>query len=134
MISTLQLVIARPSGVFDPYVAIAALEEVVDVARSKGDERSTRYSVILQQCRPLISSPSLQPTLIKLVASKEEAKVAKVTGKALKNQPSARPVGLMGRPHWVPYRHQGKPRLQPIKCWLCGRPGHYARSCHSKRQ
>ena len=64
MISTLQLVIARPSGVFDPCAAITVLEEVVDVARSKGDERSTRYSVILRQCRPLISSPSLQPILI----------------------------------------------------------------------
>lgn len=106
------------------------------MARSKGDERSTRYSVILRQCRPLISSLSLPPILIKLVASKEGAEVAKVIGKALKDQPSARPGGSMGRPRWVPYRDQpqGKPRPQPVKCWLCGRPGHYARSCQFKRQ
>lgn len=53
VIAALLLVIACQSGLFYPYASIAAFEEVVDVARSKGDERSTRFSAILRQCRSL---------------------------------------------------------------------------------
>lgn len=85
-ISTSQLLIAKPAGVFDPFAAISALEDVVDVARQKGVDRANRYSIILRQCRPLVASRALQDILVKLLASKEEADVAKVDGKALKDQ------------------------------------------------
>ena len=72
-LSSLQMVIARPAALFDPYAAIAALEEVVNVTRDKKDDRATRFQIVLRQCRPLVNSPNLQQILIKLVATKEEA-------------------------------------------------------------
>ena len=83
-LSSLQMVIARPAALFDPYAAIAALEEVVNVTRDKKDDRATRFQIVLRQCRPLVNSPNLQQILIKLVATKEEAAVAKVIAKATK--------------------------------------------------
>lgn len=73
-LSTLQMVIARPAALFDPYAAIAALDEVVNVTKEKKDERASRYEIVLRQCRPLSNNPCLQQVLIKLVASKEEAR------------------------------------------------------------
>ena len=112
-ISTLQLLIAKPSGIFDAYAAIGALEAVVDVAREKTDDRAGRFAIILRQCRPLVGSPTLQQILVKLVASKEEAEVAKVIGKALKDQSgSVRRDPFVGRTRRAPYRVQdGRPRL-----------------------
>ena len=69
-LSSLQMVIARPAALFDPYAAIAALEEVVNVTRDKKDDRATRFQIVLRQCRPLVNSPNLQQILIKLVATK----------------------------------------------------------------
>ena len=69
---------------FDQYAALAALEQVVNVAREKGDGRVSRYTVILWQWRLLTNSNSLQSILTKYVASKEEAEVAKVVEKAFK--------------------------------------------------
>lgn len=86
-IVALQTLIGRPPPLFDAYVALAALQEVVYITQKNSDERTTRYSVILRPCRPLGGSPALQSILIKLVASKEEAEVAKAVDKALKNQP-----------------------------------------------
>ena len=71
-LSSLQMVIARPAALFDPYAAIAALEEVVNVTRDKKDDRATRFQIVLRQCRPLVNSPNLQQILIKLVAMKEK--------------------------------------------------------------
>ena len=71
-LSSLQMVIARPAALFDPYAAIAALEEVVNVTRDKKDDRATRFQIVLRECRPLVNSPNLQQILIKLVATKEE--------------------------------------------------------------
>ena len=45
-LSTLQMVIASPAALFDPYAAIAALDEVVNVTKEK-DERASRYEIVL---------------------------------------------------------------------------------------
>ena len=74
------MVLARPAALFDPYAAIAALDEVVNVTKEKKekkDERVSRYEIVLRQCRPLLHNPCLQQVLKKLVASKEEAEVAR---------------------------------------------------------
>ena len=67
-ISSLQLVISRPAALFDPYAAIAALDEVVNVKKDKKGDRATRFEIVLRQCRPLINNPAFQQILIKLVA------------------------------------------------------------------
>ena len=59
-LSTLQMVIVRPGAVFDPYAAIAALDEVVNVMKERKDERASRYEIVLRQCRPLLNNPCLQ--------------------------------------------------------------------------
>ena len=83
-LSTPQMVIARPAALFDPYTAIAALDEVVNAIKEKKDERAARYEIMLRQCHPLLNNQCLQQVLIKLVVSKEEAEVAKVIAKATK--------------------------------------------------
>ena len=75
---------ARPSGIFDPHAALAALEQLVDAARDKVDDRASRFSVILLQTRPLLLDPSFQQLLLKLVGDKEEVAIAKEIQKALK--------------------------------------------------
>ena len=67
--STLQMVIASPAALCDPYAAVSALDEVVNVTKEEKDER---------QCRPLLNNPC------RLVASKEEAEMAKVIAKETK--------------------------------------------------
>ena len=84
-LSTPQMVIARPAVLFDPYAAIPALDEVVNVTKEKKDERAACYGIVIRQCRPLLNNPCLQQTLIKLVVSKEEAEVVK---RLLLRQPS----------------------------------------------
>ena len=68
-LSTPQMVIARPAALFDPYTAIAALDEVVNVIKEKKDERAARYEIMLRQCHPLLNNQCLQQVLIKLVVS-----------------------------------------------------------------
>ncbi|KAK3729254.1 hypothetical protein QZH41_000227 [Actinostola sp. cb2023] len=48
-IASLQQLIARPAGLFDPYAVLAALEQVVNV--DKNYARSGRFNVILRQCQ-----------------------------------------------------------------------------------
>ena len=79
-LSSLQMMISRPVALFDTYAVIAALAEVLNV-RKEEDDRVTRFERVLRQCRPLINNPAVQQILIKLVASKEKAEVAKVTAK-----------------------------------------------------
>ena len=69
-----------------------------------GDDRASKNMVILRQCRPLCNSSA--PQSIQLVASKEEAEVAKVVEKALKN---ASPVRY--RRNGPPYLAYSNPRV-----------------------
>ena len=83
-LSLLHQHLARTSGIFDPHAALAALEQLVDVARDKSNERASRFSIVLRQTRPLLLDPSFQPLLLKLVGDKEEVAIAKEIQKALK--------------------------------------------------
>ena len=77
-LATLQLVVSKTPALSDPYAALAALEHLVDSVREVGHEAAKRYAVIPRQCRPLVHNSAMQSLLIKLVADKEEAEVAKV--------------------------------------------------------
>ena len=131
------MVIARPAALFDPYAAIAALDEVVNVTKEKKDERASHYEIVLRQCRPLLNNPCLQQVLIKLVASKEEAEVAKVIAKETKRPVPVNQGSFTGRTHRAPYQRRGtnfSPRPpSERKCWVCGKVGHISRSCPDKR-
>ena len=83
-LSLLRQQLARPSEIFDPHASLAALEQLVDVARDKSDERASRFSIVLRQTRPLLLDPSFQPLLLKLVGDNEEVAIAKEIQKALK--------------------------------------------------
>ena len=61
----LQALVGRSPALFDSYAAIAALEEVVDLAQKYADERYSRNQIILRKCRPLVADASLQNILIK---------------------------------------------------------------------
>ena len=130
------VLIARPAALFDPYAAIAALDEVVNVTKEKKDERALRYEIVLRQCRPLLSNPCLQQVLIKLVASKEEAEVANVIAKATKRPVSVNQASFTGRTRKAPYQRRGTNlgfrSLSERKCWVCGKAGHISRSCPDK--
>jgi len=72
---------------------------------------------------------------VRLLASKEEADVAKVVGKALKDQsgPMKREL-YVGRTRRAPYRIQADGKSRPAgKCWVCGQLRHYAWACPNKR-
>lgn len=141
-VTHLRQVVCRPSAMFDPHATMAALEQVVNVAREKGDDRALKYMVILRQCRPLINSKSLQTILTNLVTSKEEAEVTKVVEKALKNA-SPSPVrygafrpGAYRPPYPTYYAPRGRQGFLghqqsrfPIKCHACGQFGHIAKFC-----
>ena len=135
-LSSLQMVIAQPAALFDPYAAIAALEEVVNVTRDKKDDRATRFQIVLRLCHPLVNSPNLQQILIKLVATKEEAEVAKVIAKATKEPASAYHWSFRGRTRGTPYSRRGTFLMRPPtapRCWLCGKMGHISRFCRERR-
>ena len=69
--------LARPSGIFDPYAALTAFDQLADVARDKSDQRASSFGVILRQTRPLLHNSAFQQLLLKLVGDKEEVAVAK---------------------------------------------------------
>ena len=136
-LSTLQMVIARPAALFDPYAVIVALHEVVNVTKEKKEERASRYEIVLRQCRLLSNNTCLQQVLIKLMASKEEAEVAKVIAKATKRPVPVNQGSFTGRTRNAPYQRRGT-NLSPRspserKCWVCGKSGHISRSCPDKR-
>ena len=136
-LSCLQMVIARPAALLDPYAAIAALDEVVNVTKEKKDEIASRYEIVLRQCRRLLSNLCLQQVLIKLVKLKEEAEVAKVIAKATKRPVSVNQASFTGRTHKAPYQRRGTNlgfrSLLERKCWVCGKAGHNSCSCPAKR-
>ena len=41
LLPLLQLLIAKPAGVFDPCAAMGAFEDVLDVARQKSDDKAS---------------------------------------------------------------------------------------------
>ena len=82
------MILPEPAVLFDPYIATAALQEVVNVTKDKKDDRATRFQIVLRQYRRLVNSPKLKQILIKLVATKEEADVAKVLAKVTKEPAS----------------------------------------------
>ena len=116
---------------FDPHASLAALEQLVDLAREKGDERANSFGIVLRQTRTLLYNPSFQHLLLKLTGSKEEVEVAKEIQKALKQSPPSYLSGNSvnsGGP-WRPF-----PRARQAKvCFSCGKRGQYARSCCAKR-
>ena len=129
--------VSKPAGIFDPYVALAALEQAATVASEKKDARATKLNIVFRQCRSLVGRPELQEILIKLVAEKQEADVAKVISKVLKkggtDAPPTRGWGA-GRARPLPYPTRG--RRKPSftgNCFTCGRSGHIARFCPSRK-
>ena len=94
--SSLQMILPQPAVLFNPYVAIVALQEVVNVTKDKEDDRATSFQIVLRQCHRLVNSPNLQQILIKLVATKEEADVAKVLAKATKEPASVHQGAFRG--------------------------------------
>ena len=85
---------------------------MVDSAREVRHERAKRYAVILRQCRPLVHNSAMQSVLIKLVADKEEAEVAKVIDKTIRRQPGVgnRDARALGRPPWSRPEHVARGR------------------------
>ena len=73
--------------IFDAHATLAALDQLVDVARERADERATRFGIILRQTQALLYNPSFQHLLLKLIGSKEEVAIAKEIQKALKQSP-----------------------------------------------
>ena len=130
-LGVLRQLLARPAAIFDPLASLAALEQFVDLAHEKGDERANRFGIVLRQTRTLLYNPSFQHLLLKLIGSKEEVEVAKEIQKALKQSP---PTYLPGNSvnSGGPSRPFHRARQAQV-CFSCGRRGHYARSCWAKR-
>ena len=76
--------LARPRGIFDLHAALAALEQLVDVARDKRVLKANHFAVVSSQSRPLLYNHSFQHFLLNLVGDKEEVEIAKDIQKALK--------------------------------------------------
>lgn len=66
---------------FDAHATLAALEQLVDVAREKVDEKANCFGIILRQTRVLLFNGGL---LLKLIESTEKVAIAKEIQKALK--------------------------------------------------
>ena len=73
---------------------------MVNVTKERKVERASRYEM---QCHPLLNNPCLQQVLIKLVASKEEAEVAKVIAKETKRPVPVNQGSFTGRMRRAPY-------------------------------
>ena len=126
----LRELLTRPPSLFYSYAAMAALENLVDVAREKNADQASRYAIILRQTRPLLYSPSLQALLLKLVGSKEEVAISKEIQKALKSPSTALPRRGEARYNAPPSPYS---RRSTPSCYFCGRRGHLFKDCFARR-
>ena len=125
-LGVLRQLLARPAAIFDPHASLAALQQLIDLAREKGDERANRFGIVLRQTRTLLYRHSFQHLLLKFIGSKEEVEVAKEVQKTLKQ----------GSPTYLPGNsvNSGGPSrpfsraCQIQVCFASGRRGHFARS------
>ena len=76
-LGVLRQLLARPVAIVDPHASLVALEQLVDLAREKGDESANRFGIVLRQTRTLLYNHSFQHLLLKLIGGKEEVEVAK---------------------------------------------------------
>ena len=132
--------LSKPMGIFDPFVTVAALENLVDVARENGDTNAHRYNSIYKQTRSLHQTPQFQSLLLKLVGDKQEMEIAKLIEKSLKHSSPAWPAPANPQEQSGPLRFlesvslQRRPfsSLQPIsmfRCYNCRCVGHFAWNC-----
>ena len=129
-LESLQSLIAKPAELFDPYASLAALEHLVTVAKEKNDPESEKYSIILRQCHSFVGNKALQSVLVKLVASKQKADVARVIEKAMKAANQPKYGRKLGRVRTSRYPRGGKGRrVFNVKCFSCGRFGYMVSFC-----
>jgi len=121
--------ITKPAAIFDPYVGIAKLEQLVDIAREQRDPKARRYNAVLKQCRPLIQAPQLQAILVKLVGNKEDVEVAKEIQKSIRAERLPAP---QASDRAAPYPLRVRRSLGPV-CYTCKQRGHIARFCRNAR-
>ena len=130
--------LSKPTGIFDPFVTVVALENLVDVARENGDTNAHRYNSIYKQTRSLQQTPQFQSLLLKLVGDKQEMEIAKLIEKSLKHSPvwpvPATPQGQSGPSGFSsPYRYSGvcshPYNRSTFRCYNCRRVGHFAQNC-----
>ena len=130
-LQALQAELREPLGVFHPFVAISALEYLVDISREHGHESAHCFNVIFKQCRPLTQNPQFQTILMKLIGDREDMEIAKVIEKTLqKPNPSARVLPQTYPPAKRPY--PPAPRQQPFRsviCFHCHEQGHFTCVC-----
>jgi hypothetical protein len=99
---------------------MAALEQLVDMARDKRDERAWRFNVVLRQSRPLLNHNAFQQILLKLVGDKVEIEVAKKIQKALKQVPAPSELQPRSIPRPAPYRRR---QTRLLCLWATRAPG-----------
>lgn len=123
-LNIVQAELRKPTGVFDPFLAISALEHLVDISREYRHESAHRYNVIFKQCRPLTQHPQFQNILMKLIGDREDREIAKVIEKTIQKLNSYRGNSAL-------YSSSARPRPYPnrLTCFHCHEPGHFARSC-----
>ena len=56
-LGVLRQLLARPAAIFDPHASLAALEQLVDLAREKGDERGIVLASSLGRREPCCTTP-----------------------------------------------------------------------------
>ena len=135
--------VSRPSALVDPYVLVAALEQLADVSGETNHLQCRRFEAIFKQCRPLVREPKLATVVIQLLGDKEEKQVAGQIYKLLK---SSSFVPSVSSPYPQPgqfQRHYAAQSSQPPttlrvfggrrrapmrgRCFQCRKTGHFVR-------